>query len=51
MDGRRRALDNIFVERLWWSVKYERAYLYETVPELENLKGGWFRNSRCRRQP
>ena len=36
MDGRGRALDNIFVERLWRSVKYEDVYLkcYETVPEL-----------------
>jgi transposase InsO family protein len=35
MDGRGRALDNIFVERLWRSVKYEEVYLhdYETVPE------------------
>ena len=35
MDGRGRALDNIFVERLWRSVKYEDAYLhdYTTVPE------------------
>ena len=34
MDGRGRALDNIFVERLWRSVKYEEVYLkdYETVP-------------------
>jgi putative transposase len=33
MDGRGRALDNIFVERLWRSVKYEEVYLnrYETV--------------------
>jgi transposase InsO family protein len=23
MDGRGRALDNVFVERLWWTVKYE----------------------------
>jgi putative transposase len=32
MDGRGRALDNIFVERLWRSVKYEEVYLndYET---------------------
>ena len=37
MDGRGRALDNIFVERLWRSVKYEDIYIkaYETVPELE----------------
>jgi len=36
MDGRGRALDNIFVERLWRSVKYELIYLhdFETVPEL-----------------
>ena len=34
MDGRGRALDNIFVERLWRSVKYEEVYLhdYGTVP-------------------
>jgi len=36
MDGRGRALDNIFVERLWRSVKYEDVYLkgYVTMPEL-----------------
>jgi len=35
MDGRGRALDNIFVERLWRSVKYEKVYLndFETVKE------------------
>jgi putative transposase len=35
MDGRGRALDNIFVERLWRSVKYENVYLkgYETIPD------------------
>lgn len=33
-DGRGRALGNIFVERLWRSVKYEEVYLkeYDTVP-------------------
>lgn len=38
MDGRGRALDNIFVERLWRSVKYENVYLkgYETIPETES---------------
>ena len=30
MDGRGRALDNIFVERLWRSVKYENVYLILT---------------------
>ena len=36
MDGRGRALDNVFNERLWRSVKYEDIYLkdYETVPDL-----------------
>jgi len=36
MDGRGRALDNVFIERLWRSVKYEDVYLrgYETAPEL-----------------
>ena len=36
MDGRGRALDNIFVERLWRSVKYEDVYLkgYAGLPEL-----------------
>jgi putative transposase len=41
MDGKGRALDNVFVERLWWSVKYERVYInvYESVSELyESLK-------------
>lgn len=40
-DGRGRALDNIFVERLWRSVKYEEVYLkdYQTVPEaVRNLR-------------
>jgi putative transposase len=37
MDGRGRAADNVLVERLWRSVKYEDVYLrgYESVPELE----------------
>ncbi|KEQ16114.1 integrase [Endozoicomonas montiporae] len=36
MDGKGRALDNIFVERLWRSVKHEWLYTHEfkTVPEL-----------------
>lgn len=36
MDSKGRALDNIFVERLWRSVKYEDIYLkqYDTVPAL-----------------
>jgi putative transposase len=36
MDGKGRCLDNVFVERLWRSVKYEDVYLkrYETVRQL-----------------
>ena len=38
MDGRGRALDNIFVERLWRTVKYEDVYLkgYETPNEVQS---------------
>jgi putative transposase len=37
MDGRGRALDNIFIERLWRSLKYEDIYIYDyaTVNALE----------------
>ena len=37
MDGKGRCLDNVFVERLWRSVKYEEVYLWrhETVPALQ----------------
>jgi putative transposase len=37
MDGRGRAFDNIFIERLWRTVKYEDIYLqdYASVPALE----------------
>jgi putative transposase len=37
MDGKGRCLDNVFVERLWRSVKYEEVYLWrhETVAELQ----------------
>jgi putative transposase len=38
MDGRGRAFDTIFVERLWRTIKYEHLYLMDstTVPELEH---------------
>jgi putative transposase len=44
MDGRGRALDNVFVERLWRSVKYEDIYIrvYETVPELQRGLARYF---------
>jgi len=45
MDGRGRALDNVFVERLWRTVKYEHVYLhdYVRVPELEQGLKAYFR--------
>lgn len=45
MDGRGRALDNVFVERLWRTVKYEEVYLkgYETIPVATRSLGEYFR--------
>ena len=45
MDGRGRALDNVFVERLWRTVKYEEVYLkgYDTVPGATRSLGEYFR--------
>jgi putative transposase len=45
MDGRGRALDNVFIERLWRSLKYEEVYLreYQTVIEAVAGIGRWFR--------
>lgn len=44
MDGRGRALDNVFVERLWRTVKYEDIYpkAYSTVPALEEGLSSYF---------
>jgi putative transposase len=44
MDGQGRCLDNVFVERLWRTVKYEDIYLwgYETVPSLQQGLGRYF---------
>jgi putative transposase len=44
MDGRGRVYDNIFVERLWRSVKYEEVYLhdYQTVPEARTHLADYF---------
>jgi putative transposase len=39
MDGRGRALDNVFVERLWRSVKHEHVYLYDYALVMELEKG------------
>jgi putative transposase len=45
MDGRGRCFDNIFIERLWRSLKYEEVYLrdYALVPEARAGIGDWFR--------
>jgi putative transposase len=39
MDGRGRALDNVFIERLWRSVKYEEVYLKEYNSVIEAKEG------------
>ncbi len=46
MDGRGRFLDNIFVERLWRTVKYEEVYLkdYLSVPEAISNLNLYFRH-------
>jgi putative transposase len=41
MDGKGRAIDNIFIERLWRTVKYENVYLQAYMTEsafTEDLK-------------
>lgn len=44
MDGRGRWMDNVFIERLWRSVKYEEIYLreHDTLPALEAGLRRWF---------
>ncbi len=44
IDGRGRALDNVFVERLWRTVKYEDIYIrgYDTVPALHRGLAKYF---------
>ncbi len=41
MDGRGSWRDNVFVERLWRSVKYEEVYLraYDSIGEARDLAG------------
>lgn len=39
MDGKGRALDNIFTERLWRSVKYEEVYLNDYANPKEARRG------------
>jgi putative transposase len=44
MDGKGRWRDNVFVERLWRSVKYEEVYLkaYESIPEARTSLAKYF---------
>lgn len=51
MDHKGRCFDNIFVERLWRTVKQEAVYFYrpETIPELEKCLNnfvGWYNDKR-----
>lgn len=52
MDGKGRALDNIFVERLWRTVKYDDVYLkgYTTVPECQKGLCKFFKRYNHRRE-
>lgn len=52
MDGRGRALDNVFVERLWRTVKYENVYLkgYENMTELKRGLKAYFEFYNTRRR-
>ena len=44
MDGRGRVFDNIFIERLWRSLKWEEVYLndYRSVRESQQRISAWF---------
>ena len=44
MDGKGRCMDNIFIERLWRSVKYEEVYLneYDCVDHLRKALSKYF---------
>ena len=49
MDGKGRALDNIFVERLWRSLKYENIYIkgYETHKDAKATVGEYMDFFNC----
>jgi putative transposase len=54
MDGKGRWMDNVFIERLWRSIKYEklRLWSYDSIGELRTLVGDWmeFYNHRRKHQ-
>ena len=51
MDGKGRWVDNVVVERLWWSLKYEDIYLrsYATPREVARGASEWFMKYNTRR--
>ena len=53
MDGKGAWRDNVFVERLWRSVKYEEVYLkaYDTVSEARASLGGYLEDFYNRKRP
>ena len=52
MDGKGRAIDNAFIERLWRSVKYEKLYLYPPKDGIELYESltGYFRYYNSKRR-
>ena len=52
MDGRGRWMDNVFIERLWKSVKYEDAYLkaYDSIATARKELANWFTRYNMRRR-
>jgi len=52
MDGKGRALDNVFVERLWRTVKYEDIYIrgYSTIYECRSGLNDFFKRYNTRRE-
>ena len=45
MDGKGRWLDNVFIERLWRTLKYDELHLreFDTLPQLETILENWFK--------
>jgi putative transposase len=51
MDGKGRWMDNVFIERLWWSVKYQDVYLkaYSSIAAARQGLGDYFTFYNCQR--
>ena len=52
MDGKGRCIDNVFIERFWWSVKYEDVYIkeYKNGKELNKGLDKYFKKYNNRRR-